>query len=174
VKDAPLYRLIAFDPGKVTGCAVAEVYRDTAQVPWSLHTAPILAGRAIRILGTENIDYADAPKDIKQVLEQNSNDNVTPHVVAEKFVINQQGFAGQALWSAQVTGMIIALAETLYFPLEVDTSQMPSAAKTVAPRKLLREMGVLQPRMTQHQVDALSHVVLHVVRNAMGKTSTLV
>ena len=173
MKDAPLYRLLAFDPGKTTGCAVVEVYKDTAQVPWTLHTAPILAGRSIRILGTENIPFETAAQDIKSILEQNTNDTVQPHIVAEKFVINSHGFAGQALWSAQVTGMLIALAATLYDPLTVDTSQMPSAAKNVAPRKLLREMELLRPRMTQHEVDSLSHAVLHVVRTNRGKTSMI-
>jgi len=163
------------DPGQTTGVASVEVYRDDAQVSWPLHTAPIMGGRSIRVIGTGNIAFENAPRELQQLLEAiTTMDSFTPvHVVAEKFVMNAHGFAGQALWSAQVTGMLIALAATLYDPLTVDTSQMPSAAKNVAPRKLLREMELLRPRMTQHEVDSLSHAVLHVVRTNRGKTSMI-
>lgn len=173
----PIYRVLAIDPGFVTGTAVVDVFNtNTVQQPPGLRRHALFGpNRGITVLGSTNIEFENAPAELKQTLEAVAGDpNIPVSIVVEKFVATTKTIAGHAEWSWEVTGMVHALAGTMYFPLKVDTKQMPSTMKTTVGRHVLKEMGLLEPKMSQHQIDALGHAVLYVARNRSEVAGILV
>ena len=149
------YRVLAIDPGKLTGVALLE--RD---------------GDAVKIIWTDEINVFEDPGGklrLRGVIDGWSTRqklDAPLRVVIEKFVITPEtGKKSQEATAALETiGAVKLMCVDASYPLDAIMWQKPSEAKETFPNPKLKRLGLWHRGGAGHALDALRHAAVYLVR----------
>jgi hypothetical protein len=169
------------DPGDDTGIGLAVLYAPDETVPSGVdtYTHPMLNGHRLWLQMHAVTDYDNAPKIIGVFMRraEHLRDTYAPdtpiQLTIEKFIITKTAMDANATWSSEVTGMAIAAPVLLPVPnVRVITTQQPNGMKNIIhANKVLQTLQITRrgDGMTQHEKDAIGHVLVRAAALAVGR-----
>lgn len=154
-------RVMAIDPGKLTGCCVMERFRDDAG-----------GTHVVRLLESEETGPDETIPWVRRAFERYGDpvEEGQPRmrVVVESFLITQRTVAKsqEAAWALKTTGAVEQACRDEGYP--VDAIQFYGPDKKAAfPNDRLRKLGLWHRGGKGHALDAIRHATLYLTQTGM-------
>lgn len=144
-------RVLAVDPGKLTGAALMVRLGDEVSIIWSAE---------LNVYSTSG-----AEKLRSEIKGWDQHDDTLLRVVIEKFTITPEtGRKSQeASWALRTTGAVELMCVEAGYPLDAIVWQTPAAAKNAFPNPKLKRLGLWHRGGAGHALDAIRHASLYLV-----------
>lgn len=144
-------RLVAIDPGLMTGAALLDRHGDSVKVTLSAELQEHEVAPWLRM----------CMNNWRELDEQ----GVTFSVIFERFLITAETAKNsQAPWSLEMIGVLKQVCRDYEYPLELVYAQRPTEAKNIVPNEKLRRLGLWHRGGAGHARDAIRHGVLCLIK----------
>lgn len=149
-------RVLAVDPGKMTGLALVE--RRGSEV--SL------------VCSTELAEHEVVPA-VRRIMtgwDRRLPGNPPLRLVIERFTVTVETAkkASAAVYSLEMIGAVKQVCRDVGYPLEAIVFQSPYQAKEPFPNPKLKELGMWHRGGAGHALDAIRHALTYLVGSGMG------
>lgn len=140
-----MIRLLAIDPGKMTGVCVVE-----------------FDGSEVKVIHTDEVKMEDRFTFINGALSRDEYGKIDKVVIEDFKITPGTGKLGSPDWSLRIIGAVELMCDLRGIPL---TKQFPSNAKAFSTNEKLRAVGMWHKGGAGHANDSLRHAMLYMVKH---------